>query len=240
MAKLTTLPTLYGIDTFSTSTLKDLPFGAIAFDSIGRKFRYAKAGATALVKGHLLQSPARDTAYTDMAVQAVAAIDAKSIEVTLGATATTANQFDEGVLAVSASTGLGQNFTIVGHDVTAGAGVCTFNIDEAILTALATTSKVTANLNPYNKVIDSPTTRTGLTVGVAITAAAISAFTWIGVEGMFAVLSDATVAAVGEGVGPSTTTAGSVTKQVTLLENVGTAPILGVSAQYEPVMFKLG
>lgn len=237
--ELTGLPVLYGIGSLDTSTVQAHPFGATGFDSIGRRYRYAKTGATALVKGHLLQSPARDTAFTDMAVQSAAAVNAESIEVTLGGTATTANLFTGGTLVVSVTPGIGQNFTIKGHDVTSASGVCTFNLNEKILTALTTASKVTVTQNPYDKVIDSPTTRTGLTVGVALTDTAISSFSWIGVGSTFGVLSDATVSAVGEAVSASTSTAGTVTKQVTLLGTVGITGVLGVSAEVQPVFLTL-
>lgn len=241
MAYLTGLPALYGINPQDSQTIQRHPLGAIGFDRIGRRYRYALAGAVATVKGHLLQSPARDTAFTDMAVQAAAAIGDTQVSVTLGGTSTTANLFNDGILAVTASTGLGQNFTIKGHTVAANATTCVFQLGdgEAVLTALATSSKVTASRGPYNGVIDSPTTRTGMSVGVSIAVIPVAGYGWIGVEGLFAVLSDATVAAVGEDVSPSTTTAGAVTKQVTLLENIGVAPILGVSAEYQPVFFKL-
>lgn len=236
---LTSSPILYGVDVFDTRTVQDLQLGAQAVDNIGRRYRYVQAGAVALVKGNLLQSPARSTDFTDMAVQSAAAVDARSVEVTLGATATTANMFDEGTLVVSVTPGIGQNFTIFGHDVTSGAGVCTFNLNEPILTALTTSSKVTVTKNPYDGVIVSPTTRTGITVGVAITAIPVNGYGWIGVQGQFGVLSDVTVAAVGEGLSPSTTTAGCVTKAVTLLERIGTAGILGVSAEVQPCFLNL-
>ena len=239
MATLTGLPALYGIDPMDVSTIQAHSLGAVGFDSFGRRYRYAQAGAVALVKGNLLQSPARSTDYTDMAVQTAAAVDASTMEVTLGATATTASQFVEGTLVVSVTPGIGQNFTVKSHDVTAASGTCTFNINEKILTALTTSSKVTVTKNPYDGVIVSPTTRTGITVGVALTATAIDDHCWIGVEGQFGVLSDVTVAAVGEGLSPSTTTAGCVTKAVTLLERIGTAGILGVTAEVEPCFLSL-
>lgn len=246
MAYLTGLPTLYGINPFDTQLIQRHPLGSVGFDRIGRRYRYVLNGAVATVKGHLLQSAARDTAFTDMAVQAITAIGATQIPVTLGATSATKDLFADGILAITASTGLGQNFTIQGHAAATNATTCTFNLGEgeAVLTALATSSKATASRGPYNGVVDSPTTRTGMSVGVSIsvipaTAAGVTGYGWIGVEGLFAVLSDATVAAVGEDVSPSTTTAGAVTKQVTLLENIGMAPILGVSAEYQPVFFKL-
>jgi hypothetical protein len=233
--KLTGLPVIYDIDPFATSAIQMHPFGAVGYDGLGRRYRYVKAGATALVKGNLLQGPARDTAFTDIAVQAAAAVGDTEIKVTLGGTATVANQFDGGILPVTVTPGIGQNFTIRSHTVTAASGTATFKINEKVLTALTTSSKVTASENSYNKVIQSPTARTGLTVGVAITAIAISEFGWIGVQGQFGVLSDVTVAAVGEGISPSTTTAGAVTKAVTLLERIGTAYVLGVTAKEEPV-----
>ncbi len=239
MSYLRGLPAVYGIDAMDVSTVQQHQLGTVGYDALFRRYRYVQAGLVALVKGNLLQSPARDTAFTDMAVQAIAAIDAKSIEITLGGTATTADMFTEGTLVISASTGIGQNFTIAGHDVTAASGVCTFNINEPIITALATTSKATVTKNPYDGVIVSPTTRTGITVGVAVTAIAISGYGWIGVEGQFGVLSDATVAAVGEALSASTTTAGCVTKQVTLLGSVGIAGILGVSAEVQPCFLNL-
>lgn len=241
MAYLTGLPAVYGLNPFDTSAAQKHPLGAVGFDRIGRRYRYVLNGAVALVKGHLIQSAARDTAFTGMAVQAAAAAGATAVSVTLGATATTANLFNDGILAVVSSTGLGQNFSIKGHTVASGSTTCVFQLGdgEEVLTALTTSSKVTASRGPYNGVIDSPTTRTGMSVGVAISAIPIASYGWLGVEGLFAVLSDATVAAVGEDVSPSTTTAGSVTKQVTLLENIGVAPILGVSAEYQPVFFKL-
>lgn len=234
MSYLRGLPSVYGIDSFDVSTVQQHQLGTVGYDALFRRYRYAQAGAVALVKGNLLQSPARSTDYTDMAIQAAWAVDAKSGTVTLGGTATTADQFTEGTLVISVTPGIGQNFSITGHTVTAASGTATFNVAEPVLTALTTSSKCTVTKNPYDGVIVSPTTRTGITVGVAITAVAISGFGWIGVEGQFGVLSDATVAAVGEGLSPSTTTAGTVTKAVTLLERIGTAGILGVSAQVEP------
>lgn len=239
MSKLTGLPTLYGLDPMDVSTVQNHPLGAVGFDSFGRKYKYVQAGAVALVKGNLLQSPARDVQYTDMAVQAAWALNASSGTVTLGSTATTANQFVDGTLVVSVTPGIGQNFTVKSHTVTDASGTATFGINEQVLTALSTSSKVTVTKNPYDGVIVSPTTRTGITVGVALTAIAIDGYGWIGVEGQFGILSDATVAAVGEGVSPSTSTAGCVTKAVTLLERIGTAGILGVSARVQPVFLNL-
>lgn len=222
----------------TSSTVQQHQLGTFGYDRAGRAYRYAQAGAVALVTGNLLQSAARDTAFTDMAVVSGAA-GQKEIVVTLGATATTANLFDEGTLAITVTPGIGQTFTIKSHTVADASASCTITVEENIVTALSTSSKVTINKNLYDAVIQSPTTRTGKTVGVAQFAIPIGSYGWIGTRGVFAVLSDVTVAAVGEGLSPSTTTAGAVTKQVTLLENIGTAAILGVTAKCEPAFITI-
>jgi len=224
------------INPLQSSTVQQMQLG---YDRVNRTYRYCLAGGSALVAGNLLQSEARDTAFTDMAVQAAAAVGATQISVTLGATATTANLFTEGTLAITSSTGIGQTFTIKSHTVAAGAATCTFTVEEPIVTALTTSSKVTISTNLYARVIQSPTARTGKIVGVALLAIPASSYGWIGTKGVFAVLSDATIAAVGEALSPSTTTAGCVTKQVTLLETVGSAHLLGISAKCEPAFISI-
>lgn len=235
---------IFDINPQASSTVQQHQLGTVGYDAVGRKYRYVKNGAALLVTGNLLQSAARDVQFTDMAVPAVVAIGSTSIAVTLGSTATTANLFDGGTLAITVTPGIGQTFTIKSHDVVAGTGTCTFQVEEPVVVALSTSSKVTVSTNLYSGVIQSPTTRTGKTVGVATFAipastASVPRYGWIGTCGVFAVLSDATIAAVGEALSPSTTTAGAVTKQVTLLENVGTAGLLGISAKCEPAFIDI-
>lgn len=236
--QLQSLSSTFVGDTHLFESIQNHVLGAIGYDTMNRKYRYGKVGAVALVRGNLLQTPARDVQFTDMAV-AAAAIGATEISVTLGSTATTAGMFSEGVLVVTVAPGIGQQYVIKSHQVTAGAGTCIFKLYEPLQVALTTSSKVTTLLNPYNGIIQSPTTRTGRSAGVALAAGAIGAFGFIAVEGEFGVLSDVTVAAVGESLSPSTTTAGAVTKQVTLLETVGTACLLGVSAKTEPAYLRM-
>jgi len=233
--KIAGFPTLFDADPYSSTSIQQHPLGTWGVDKIGRLYRYAYSGAVALVTGNLIQSPARSTDFTDLAVAAAVAVGATSIQVTLGATATTANQFDNGVVAITVTPGGGQQFSIAACTVTAGSGTATLTLNEPVVALLSTSSKITIRQNLFNRVIQSPTTRTGKTVGVALNATPINHYTWIGAVGSFGVLSDSTVAAVGESLSPSTTTAGAVTKQVTLLESVGTADVLGISAKWEPV-----
>lgn len=199
---------------FSESTTQQHQLGTLLVDeTTGNKYRYVQAGASNLVTGHLLQEAAEDTNYRSMVVQAAAAIGATQISVTLGGTAVTANQFDEGHLFVESSTGLGQQFRIVRHDVqTSTTGTCTFTIDRPLKVALTTSSQVTVRKSAYDGVIDFPTTPTGGPVGIALYALTAASFGWVQSAGDVPVLFDTGVNTAADitGIMPSRDVAGSV------------------------------
>lgn len=226
-------------DLYTSSAEKQHTLGQKGEDKLGRKFRYVRAGGVALVVGNVLQESVRDVQFTGLAVPAAEAIGETTIVITNGTTTTTADQFRGGIAVVSESTGIGQQFVIAGNTVATSGAALTVTLEDSVRVALTTSSKVTLKMSPYMDVIVSPTSRSGKTVGGAIYPIAINQYGWIQTGGPGAALSDATVAAVGEGLSPSTTTAGCVTKQVTLLENIGTAPILGVSAKVSPIWWMI-
>ncbi len=187
--------------------------GALGIDDRGNKYRYVQAGAVALATGHLLQEAAEDTNYRSMAVQAAVAINDTMIPVTLGGTAVTANQFDEGHIFIESSTGLGQQFRIKRHDVqTSTTGTCQFHVDRPVKVALTTSSQATVRKSAYDGVIDFPTTPTGGPVGVALYAMTAAYFGWIQSGGDCPVLYDTGTnsAADESAIMPSRDVAGSV------------------------------
>lgn len=237
------------------ATNSGMDLGQLAYGTKQKRFIYVKAGASNLVIGNVLQAPARDTNFTDMAVQAAVAITGAStvaispqfggypIPVTLGGTATTTNtQFKGGGLYITSGTSQsGQTFEIMGNDIQATTnGTCNFYVRELPLVALTTSGKATVTFDGYNGVLQSPTTITGRTVGVAVTAIPASNFGWIQISGEVAVLSDGTVGTIGQGVQRSTGTAGAVTQATTNGFDIGVASVLGVSAEAQPVFLTLG
>ena len=187
--------------------------GELYQDPFGRKFRYVQAGASALVTGELQQEAAEDTNYRSMVVQAAVAIGDTMIPVTLGGTAVTANQFESGDLVVESSTGIGQAFKIVRHDVqTSTTGTCKFYVDRAVKIALTTSSQVSVRKNAYDGVIQFPVTPTGAPVGIALYAMTAAYYGWIQSGGDCAALFDNQVntAADATGIRPSFDVAGSV------------------------------
>ena len=149
------------VNLYQSSADPEHKLGELHVDEFGRKFRYAQAGAAALVTGHLLQEAAEDTNYRSMAVDTAAAIGTFEVSVTLGGTAVTANQFDNGDLVVESSTGIGQQFKIERHDVqTSTTGSCSFFVERPIAIALTTSSQVSVRKSSYDGVIDFPVTPT--------------------------------------------------------------------------------
>ena len=199
---------------FEESAQQQHVLGTLGRDKYGDKYRYVKNGGVALATGHLLQEPAEDANYRSMAVAVAAAIGSDEVTVTLGGTAVTANQFDEGILYVESSTGLGQQFHIKRHEVqTSTTGSCKFTLDRPLAIALTTSSQVTVRKSPYKGVIEYPvTTQTGGAVGVALQATTISYFAWVKSGGNCPVLFDTgTNTSNGvTGVAPSAAVAGSV------------------------------
>jgi len=183
-------------------------------DEWGRVFRYVQAGGTNLVTGDLLQEAAEDTNYRSMVVQAASAIGSTNIAVTLGGTAVTAAQFESGDLIVESSTGIGQNFKILSHDVqTVTTGTVNFTVERPVAIALTTSSQVSVRKNSYDGVIQYPTTPTGGPVGIAIVVITNAQYGWIQSGGDVSALYDnqANFAADESAMIPSRDVAGSIT-----------------------------
>src|SRR3990167_4299296 len=102
---LSGVPVIYGIDPFSEETVPSHQLGSIGISNDGRKFRYAKAGTSALVAGELQQAPA-ETADSQSLIVAAAAIGALTVTTT-DTTTVTANEFADGYLVATGEGGTG-------------------------------------------------------------------------------------------------------------------------------------
>lgn len=216
---LTGVPVIYGIDPFSTETVPSHELGTIGVTSDGRKFRYAYVGAAALVAGNLLQGPAEDT--NDQNITPTAAAIGDFSVLTSSTMTVTANQYAGGWMLVTVTPGLGHAYKIKSHPA-ATAAALTFQLKDSIRVALTTTSRVDFVANPFNGVIQNPTTATSSPVGVAVTAAGINTYTWIQTGGPANVLNDAG-STVGTNVSASNGVAGAVEAAVTAQAAVGYA-----------------
>lgn len=201
------------IDLYTSDTQPSGAFLGQRVFSKGKEFCYVKAGGSALVVGNLLQSPAIDTQFDDMAVPAAVAagFDAvgSGVTITNGTTVVAAGDYAGGTLVVSVTPALDEEYTIIDNGAAANGASLTLYLDRKIRTAWTTSTKVTLR-NLYNGVIQAPTTLTGTVVGVAIFAIAASQYGWIQTKGTVGVLSDASTGAVGSALANSSATAGAV------------------------------
>lgn len=243
---LTTPPTLTGpagnILEYGTTQLH--PLGTVMGTRDGRRFRYVKAGASALVVGNVVQAPAQITTH-DQLTPAAAAIGATAIVPTLDATnAVTENQYAEGWAVIDTTPGLGFAYPIKSHLAAAASAAVTLQLyaDATVQVALTTDSRVTLTPNPFKGVIQCPvTTLTGAIVGVAVAPIAANNFGWVQYEGACGVLIAGTPA-VGAAVGVPATAAGAVVidgAATSGLFVVGRMMVTGVDGKVLPVLLSI-
>jgi hypothetical protein len=231
MSKLTGVSQAYSLPLYTFESTPSATLGTIAYDDAGNKYRYMLAGAVDLVADNLLQSPAIVANHQNMALAANAAVGATSISVTVGATAVTADQYRDGYVVINAGAGIGQRIDIKSHLANAGSATLVLNLKEPLRVALTTASSKVSLSTPYGGVIVNPTTATSTPAGVCTYAVTAANYFWGLVDGFGSVLSDVTIAAVGLGIIPSTTTAGCVTVATATGANIGYAVQAGVSAE---------
>ena len=241
MSKITSALQIMPQEIYKESDTQKTDLGALARTPDGRAFRYVKAGGTALVAGKLQQGPDITAYHQNVAVAAAAAIGATQVTVTLGATAATAGQYANGYLIVNDETGEGQTYQIKSNPAADASAslVVTLYDEDALVTALTTSSEVCLIPNLYNGVIVNPTTPTNAPVGVAVYPITASYYGWVQVYGVVSCLNDSNTT-VGLAIAPSQSVAGSVKTGATTLDSIGTALQAGVDTEYRTVFLRIG
>jgi len=210
MAKFTSSPAGFASAFTADEANPSHALGELAITPDGRRFRYVRAGASALGIGELIQSPAEVTNHQNLTPTAATIVGDTSIGVTLGATAATANQYAGGYVTITTGAGVGYRYEIKSHPAASASATLTLTLEESIRVATNTgTSRVDLVRNPFDSVIQNPTTPTGTTVGVAITAITATQYGWIQVGGSSTVLAQGALT-VGNLVVASNGTAGAV------------------------------
>jgi len=202
----------------------------------GRVFRFALNGATLLVPGDVLQAPAPVANHVLQTPNTAGKVGDTALDVTLGATAMTQDQYRDGVLAIELGTGFGFAYALDKH-LAVGSGANTgstvpFKRGVELQVAVPTTANSVSFIrSPFGGVIQSPTTLTAQPVGVAVAAIPASGtppatpqFGWVQVHGLAAVTTIGTVV-IGSNVMVPTTTAGGCAPAA-----ADTTPIIGTVA----------
>jgi len=149
-----------------------------------REYRYAGIGGAVIAAGECVQAaPLVNANHRDCAAVATTALN-NIITVTLGNTATTANQYAEGYIHIQDGPGQGLLLKIKSHPAASGTATCAFSMyDPLYTTALTTSSKVDLILAPYNDVIVAPNTFGGPIIGVSPIPFTADYYGWIQTAG---------------------------------------------------------
>lgn len=221
-----------------------LPLGTVVETKDGRAYRWAKAASTAdLVAGNTIQAPAFIVNHTALAV-ATAPIGATSFVVTPLGTGGAANLYAEGYMNVSVTAGLGYSYQISSHALITSSVAFTLNLmpwDGLIVALVTASSKVNLVQNPFNNVIQFPTTTaTNRCVGVAPYIITASQNGWLQTYGPACVLQKGTVGA-GLAVGtPGSVAGGCVIFAAATTQYIGEMMETGVDAVGAAVFLRIG
>lgn len=205
--------TIYGAlgDRLVQTETQKLPLGTRLVLPDGRVFRYARAGASDLDIGKLMQECVVSSGHTKDRVPAVAAIGATQVTITNATTAITAGMYAEGYLFINNEAGEGQICTIKSHAVAGATDTCVITLEDedALTVALTASSRVGLRKNLYKDIIVNPISATGVPIGVTPRSITAEWYGWLQTWGPCAVLTNG-VLVLGKAIGPGGTTVGSV------------------------------
>lgn len=238
MKALTGQGIIFDLNPFKASTVKEHAYGQKAETEDGRVFRYAKTGE-AITIGALTVSPAIDATLVNCAVTAAAAIGATSVSFTNAATTATANEYAEGYAIISYGTGYGQILKVASHAAWTSGGASTVTLEDPLVTALDTTSKIEFTHNPWNGVMMTASSVTKPTGG-ALIAYDSGTYGWFQTKGVFPGTADGTVTA-GYQIMADASTAGDIDLVGTATQQyiVGNAIKATASGYWHPVWLEL-
>jgi hypothetical protein len=226
-------------DVVETSTVKEHDLNTLAQTSDGRLFRYSRAGGTALSRGKLTVAATQEANHANIAVAATAPVGATEVSVTLGATAATADQYEDGYLVVNDAAGEGTLYPIRANEAGDGAATITVYLAEPIRVQLTTSSEVSLVLNTQAGVVISATDQADAPTGVPVIDVAGGLYFWCQTGGVCSVLADEAITA-----GLSLTIGTGVAGAVEALDAageplVGTALQAGVDTEYRAVVLSI-
>lgn len=209
----------------AASAIGGATLGALMILPDGRKFRHAKASATAVVAGNvyaqntlaIIAGSADADVLTEGAFSSGGAAGSATVVITLGGTAALGvNDLADGYLFVSSGTAEGETYKIKSNTNAAKSGTVTITLypNDTFKTSIAAaSSKYGVRQAAFNNltVTTADTVCTGPLAGVAPVAASASYYFWIQRSGPATVLTaTASTVIVGEPVCVSDSTAGAI------------------------------
>lgn len=218
-------------------------YGQVEYTADGRCFAYGGNSSTiALVGGQLTQGATAVANHQNQTGVTYAA-GTNQVTFTVGATAVTAGQYQDGYFFVNTGTGFGQTSRILNNLSAVSSGSLTIKLKDALTQATtAASSKFSLQPNPFNglTVASSSSPTAVLPTGVPAVAIPASNWGWFQVGGPCATLINGTPG-VGVNVIPSATTSGAVDVATGAIvqDPVGYMLMTGVSTNYDMVFLTI-
>lgn len=233
-SSLSGAPLLYGQDIYTSSSTQQAPIGSYGELPDGRGYRYSLVGAVSTVAGKVYQGPALDATNLQpsggLGVSA-AAIGATSVTISSSITLT-ANQLAGGFMSVCVTPGQGYIYKIKGNTAVSAAAGAVIYLEDPIIVALTTSSKVILAQNTYSGIIIEPGTPTAAIAGVAPSIITNAQYGWIQTWGPASVLFTGTGVA-GKAVGSlSGGTSGSAAPAIAATNILGYHMATGITGEY--------
>lgn len=228
---------VYGIKPHETGTTPLHQLGTKGISADGRVFRYTQAASTQVAAGKLTIAQDVTGDHEDLAVN-TAAVGDTTLSVTLGSTAISGNEYDEGLVNVTDGTGEGFMYPIESAPATDASGTCVVQLAYPIHTAFAAATTVTLVRNKYRDIIISDGTQADLPVGVTTSVLGSDEYGWVQTGGYCSVVNDgSTTIVAGQPVTIGDATSGGVEVHNAATEvTVGFCPAGAVGATGEHVV----
>jgi hypothetical protein len=227
-----------GQDILATSTVPVHALGSYAETSDGRGFRYGRAVA-ATVPGKLYQCTPQDaTNYSPAGGLGVSAAAIGATQVTLTTSVTIAlNALAGGYLTVAITPGEGYTYRIASNTAVTAATGCVITLEDPLVVALTTASKVVMVPAPYGACVIMPTTITAAPAGVSVGIIPTASYGWFQTHGPVSVLNSGGTA-IGLAITPGGA-AGAVKTGATTLGDIGYCLNAGTTAEYHMVFLNI-
>ena len=220
------------------------PVGTRASLEDGRAFYYARSKGAAIDVGKLLTAELATDEFHELAVGTPAVGDT-AFTITTKNTAVTINEYAEGYAMIIDDTGEGYSYKIKSHPLAGTTASCILTLHETVQVALGSGATVEMVKPLWSDVIIAPTGFAHVPAGIAVTPIIAGTsnpqFFWCQTWGMAAVWTDEAVS-IGEAVISGVDTAGQVSTQNAVVENVvgyGVSLVAAADGEYNPTFLTI-
>jgi len=222
---------------YEQSATKKETLGALRFTADGRSFRYARASGALAAGKACIMAPAIANHIKQANTGYTMSVGDMSVNVLIGATALTANQYDDGYLQIydGAAGAVGQQMMISSHGVSAaGSEAVSLNLAEPVRAAVIATDSFALIPNPWSVVSNTTALANGF-AGIAVIAVTTLYYCWLQTGGVGCVLNQANTA-LGSNINLSATAGALETSAGYTSPFIGnTIGFANVSAKYNPI-----